>query len=122
MKKLGDLTKEERSLLIYIESVCVDYGGLVHSQRINEADFAILEQWDKDRFISFCRLTWASVQMLQDKHNSSIVYLSEEAWKLAHEERRARYIRVNSRPPICNLITTKTKNADFIEQAQGTQS
>jgi hypothetical protein len=112
--QLSEMTQAERSLLLYLESVAVDYGGLVHSQRINAEDREILERWDKQGLISYSRLTWESVQTLHDKHNTSLVRLSEEAWRLAHEERRARYIRISSRPPICDLKTTKTKNAEFV--------
>jgi hypothetical protein len=112
---LSEMSKDERNLLLYIESVSVDYGGLVHSQRINDDDLEILKRWDEQGFVSYSRLTWDSVQSLHDKHNTNLVYLSEEAWKLAHEERRERNMRMRSRKPICDLVTTKTKNANFVE-------
>jgi len=114
MKKLEEMTKDERSLLLYIESVSVDYAGLVHSQRINDEDREILKRWDEEGFISYSRISWDSIQTLIDKHHTSLVSLSEDAWRLAHEERRARNLRMISKPPYCNLITTKSKNADFV--------
>ena len=114
-KQLLEMTKDERNLLLYIESVSVDYGGLVHSQRINDEDREILKRWDEENFISYSRITWDCIQeFIYDKHNTSLVRLSEDAWKLAHEERRARNLRMMSRPPISMLITTKTKRADFV--------
>lgn len=107
--KLNEMTKGERSLLIYIESVCVDYGGIVHSQRVNEEDVEILKRWDKEGFISYSHLTWNSIQTLADKHCTSLVRLSAEAWLLAQEERRARFLRISSKLPICNLITTTNR-------------
>jgi hypothetical protein len=87
--------------------VSVDYGGLVNNQRINEEDIKTLKRWDEQGFIFYSRLTWDSVQLLYDKNNTDIVYLSEEAWKLAHEERRERSMRMRSKKPICDLVTTK---------------
>jgi len=115
--KLEELSKDERNLLLYIETCAVDYGGLVHSQRINGDDREILKRWNESGFVSFSRITFASIQLLHDKHNTDLVRLSEEAWKLAHEERRARNVRMSSKSPYCDLITTKTKNAAFVEAA-----
>lgn len=104
---LSEMNKDERSLLLYIESVSVDYGGLVNRLRINDDDREILRRWDKEGFISYCRLSSENVVMPIDKNDSSIVFLSDEAWELAHEERRARSLRKRNSPPICNIITTK---------------
>lgn len=111
--KLDDLSKDERNLLLYIETCAVDYGGLVHSQRVNEDDREILKRWNESGFVSFSRITFASMQLLNDKCNTDLVRLSEDAWKLAHEERRARSVRMSSKSPYRDLITTIVKNAIF---------
>jgi hypothetical protein len=113
--KLNEMTTEERSLLLYIETCSVDYGGLVNYQHINDDDRKILKQWDEGGFISFSRITFDSLQLLKDKNNSNLVHLSEEAWNLAHKERRARSARMSKKSPYRDLITTKTKNASFAE-------
>jgi hypothetical protein len=102
---LEDMSKDERSLLIYVESVSVDYGGLVDSRKINAADRVILKRWHDTQFVFFSRITWNSVQMLHDHNNTDLVRLSDEAWKLASEERKARYVRISSKRPICDLET-----------------
>lgn len=112
---LDGMTKSERSLLLYIESVSVDYAGLVHNQRINADDRIILKRWHDEGFIFFSRIQWDSIQTLHDKHNTDLVRLSETAWKLAHEERRARAIRMMSKEPYCSLKTTHTLNAEWKE-------
>ena len=33
-------TNDEKSLLLYFETQAVDYGGLIESARMNDADFA----------------------------------------------------------------------------------
>jgi hypothetical protein len=113
--KLEEMTREERSLLLYLESCSVDYAGLVHCQKVNEDDITILKKWDESGFVSWSRITFNSLQLLIDKHRTTLVRLSEEAWALAHQERRNRSIRMASQVPYCNLITTKTKNAIFVE-------
>jgi hypothetical protein len=115
---LNEMNCDERSLLLYIETCAVDNGGLVHSQRINEADREILKRWNDEGFISFSRITFKSLQLLKDKHYTDLARLSEEAWKLAHEERRARSVRMSNKSPYCDLITTKTKRAEFVEMAE----
>lgn len=113
--KLSEMTKDERSLLLYIETCAVDNGGLVHCQKINTEDREILKRWDKDGFVSFSRITFKSLELLVNKHCTDLVRLSEDAWILAHEERRTRAARMSAKSPYCDLITTKTKRADFIE-------
>jgi hypothetical protein len=113
---LEEMSKDERSLLLYIESCAVDYAGLVHSLKINEADYTLLKEWDASGFISWSRITFKSLQLLSDKHRTTFVRLSEEAWILAHQERRNRALRMTSQSPYCDLVTTKTKNAVFVLQ------
>jgi hypothetical protein len=120
---LSEMSKDERSLLLYIESCATDYAGLVHAQRINDDDRKTLARWNKDGFISYSRLSFASIEKLgpANRGNTSLVRLSEDAWKLAHEERRARNLRMSSKEPYCSLITTKTKNSNFVS-AEGVQA
>jgi hypothetical protein len=111
---LDQLNFDERSLLLYIETCAVDNGGLVHCQKINQDDREILKRWDEQGFVSFSRITFASLQLLKDKHYTDLVRLSDEAWKLAHEERRARSVRMSNKSPYRDLVTTKTKMSDFV--------
>lgn len=86
------MTKDERSLLLYLETRAVDHGGLVTTPQMNADDFAIVERWKASGFLEFERLTWASIQKLRG--STHWVRLSEAAWNLAHEERRARHERL----------------------------
>ena len=110
--KIEHMTKDELSLLIYLECCAVDYGGLVHCQRINDEEQEILIRWDKMGFISYSRITYKSLQMLHDKNNTSLIRLSPRAWRLAHQERKNRFLRMSSKSPYCDLITTKTKKSE----------
>lgn len=89
---LEEMTRDERSLLIYLETCAVDYGGLVSIEHMNEGDLTIMEEWTESGFLEFGRITRASIKGLRDR--SRWVKLSPTAWKLAHEERRARHKRI----------------------------
>lgn len=92
----NDMDKDGRNLLLYLESVATDFGGLVDSRRINAEDFQTAEEWNQHGFISFGRLSSKDCcDMKRRGHpNTHWVELSEEAWKMAHQERRARAARV----------------------------
>ena len=84
MKTLNKMSKEERSLLLFLETRAVDYGGRVNIQHMNEEDMKIVEKWNKEDFLEFGRIVMRN-------HNSDgthWVKLSEDAWRLAHKERR----------------------------------
>lgn len=90
MKSLKNMSKDERSLLLFLETRAVDYGGRVNAKHMNDDDFKIAERWTKEGFISFGRIKFKHIN--SDGANS--VNLSEEAWKLAHEERKERFKRL----------------------------
>lgn len=98
--KLSDMTREERSLLLYLETCCVDWGGSVEMVRINDEDLVIVDDWKKSRFIEFGRIYSKNVMKQSGKGGRKIthwVQLSDEAWKLAHEERRRRAERTHEK-------------------------
>jgi hypothetical protein len=110
MKTLETMTKDERSLLLFFESCAVDKWGKVNIQHMNKEDNKIAEKWNKEKFIEFGRVASEYLIDLDTKYGSGTHWckLSNEAWKLAHEERQARGIRVwNKR----NWKTTNEQNS-----------
>ena len=93
MKTLKVMTKEERSLLLYLETRAVDYGGTVDARHMNQADFALLDVWKIDKLVDFGRLASECCTPTRQYW----VTFSDRAWALAHEERRARNTRMNSK-------------------------
>lgn len=91
---LETLSRDEKSLLLYFESRCVDSRGTVSTPQMNADDFEIAERWTEIGFIEFGRLSYESVTAIQGIINKSgtthYVQLSPEAWELAHAVRRAR--------------------------------
>ena len=104
---LSDLTREQLSLLLFLECRATDHGGLVETPHMNESDIEQAAKWTADGFLAFGRLTSASIRSL---HGSTHwVTLSDEAWRLAHEERKARHARIYSRRTW--VKTSETRNA-----------
>jgi len=90
-KSLNELTREERSLLLYLEARVVDNGGTLGMVHMNKTDMKILKSWAKSGFIEYGRIACKDIKRLLV---SAWCRLSPEAWALAHEERRARAERV----------------------------
>jgi len=82
------MSKDERSLLLYVESCSVDYAGKLEPARMNDADMAILKEWGEAAFpfVTHGRIAAADIKA------GKLLWcrLSPEAWELAHEERKAR--------------------------------
>ena len=95
MRTLKAMTSDERNLLLYLETCAVDYGGLVDIKHMDKEDMDIAEKWDKEGFVKFGRIKFHSI--IKSTHWCE---LSEEAWNLAHAERRARCKRMMAKQSI----------------------
>lgn len=99
--KLADLTKAERSLLLMFECCVVDRYGGVESIRMNREDFDIADRWNESGFVRFGRIYSKDIRdqrsMGSQEKLSHWCELSDDAWRLAHEERRARFERMKEK-------------------------
>ncbi len=105
MKSLETMTSDERNLLLYFETCAVDYGGKVDNRHMNKEDMYIAEEWDKEGFVKFGRIKFRSIirnisPLKRSRKNTHWCELSDEAWNIAHAERRARCKRIMSRQTI----------------------
>ncbi len=82
-------TREELSLLLYVESVAVEKSGRLNLRAINAQDSRTLDAWKADGFIEYGRIRAADI----NSDGAMWVKLSEEAWAAASAERRARAVR-----------------------------
>lgn len=100
------MTKDEKSLLLFFETRAVDYGGRVNTQHMNEGDMKIAEGWNKSGFINFGRI------VARHCNNSGTHWckFSDEAWKLAHQERKNRHDRIWLRK---DWLTTKESREEY---------
>lgn len=100
---MSKMTKIELSLLLYLETRLVDYGGKVDTRRMNSEDSKIIERWVADGFVSWGRVIF---QDCTPGGGSMWCQFSDKAWEAAHAERRARATRTwESRP----WMTTEEK-------------
>jgi len=92
-----ELTKEEKSMLLYMETQAVDYGGKLQSVRMNADDFEIAKRWNESGFVLFGRIAandHATRSGSGEDPRTHWCVLSDEAWAAAHAERRARCQRL----------------------------
>ena len=88
------MNNTELSLLLFLETRAVDYGGIVDNRHMNAGDFEITKEWNASGFLEFRRIKSSDITM---NHCTHFVKLSEEAWVAAHAERRARCERIMER-------------------------
>ena len=89
------MNKNDKNLLLYLETCAVDYGGKVNLVHMNKEDRDIAKKWNDEKFISFGRIVFADCVITERlKAITHWVELSESAWKAAHDERRARATRL----------------------------
>ena len=84
------MTKDEKSLLLFLETRQVDYGGRVNIQHMNKTDMKIGERWNKQGFVGFGKIVMRN-------HNSDGTHwckLSDDAFKVAVKLRRERADRM----------------------------
>lgn len=81
-----DLSAEQLSTLLYLETRAVDHGGRVEAVKLNTGDMQLCREWHDEGFIEFRRLSWQEVRGAMTHK----VSLSDDAWQIAHSERRKR--------------------------------
>jgi len=87
---MADLDVKQTRLLLYCETRCVDYGGLLDHRHINTEDRAVLKTWDRTGYVKSGRVALEFVGGSQ----SIWCRLSEDAWTEAHRQRRLRAERM----------------------------
>lgn len=84
-----EMTRDERSFLLYAESCCVDAGGLLVAERMNADDHAAAA-----RFVALGLMTFGRIpsELLATSFASPTHYaeLTEAGWQLAWQLRRER--------------------------------
>lgn len=90
MKALNNMTREERSLLLFLETRYVDYAGRVDTRHMNEPDMQIVDAWVEEGFIEFGRIASQDVT----RQGGHWVKIPLPAFTLAGAERMARAKRM----------------------------
>lgn len=90
------LTRDEASLIVYLETRLVDAHGNIDRRHMNDDDRAIVDRWANEGLIEYTRLAWEDVPERGVTHR---VRFTERAWQRAHAERRNRAERYTETLP-----------------------
>ena len=91
--KLAEMTRDERSLILFLETQAVDHGGVVDVAHMNREDFDIAKRWDEAGLLAFGRIASKYISQRPPSGRSNPthwVHFSPDAYALVHEERSAR--------------------------------
>lgn len=89
-----EMTKDEKSLLLYLEQCAVDYGGKLEGIHMNSNDFAIANCWNESGFVRSGRIAFHDIKKSSQHKFDRWCVLSDAAWTVASTERRARCQRL----------------------------
>lgn len=84
------MTKDQLTLILFLETQVVDHAGRVNGIHMNKADFEQCRKWNDEHFIGFGRIASDDI----NSNGSHWVTFSDKAWFIAHEQRRARGARL----------------------------
>lgn len=84
------LTRAHKSVLLYIESCLVDYGGLLDSDRMNKADHDSIAELEAAGFVVVKRVPAKLLGKFIGRKVTHYAELTETGWALAHEQRKER--------------------------------
>lgn len=95
-------TKDERSLLLFLETCAVDDYGWVRGAHMNAEEFAKAKEWNASGFVKFGRIFMRGDALGRVNRNNGGMRaprtnwceLSDQAWDEAAAERRARAARL----------------------------
>ena len=90
-----NMTKDDKSLLLYLESRAVDNDGKIDSRKMNAIDDGIAKCWDEAGFIVYRRMP-AKTFMHKRGHafrSTHYVMLSQRAREMAHTLREMKEAR-----------------------------
>lgn len=91
---MNDLTREQKSLLLYLEARAVDHRGIVNTMQMNQGDLEQAAEWVRDgTLLAWRRLPWAWADQHSDlgtKGCTHFVKLSAQAVAQAHQLRLER--------------------------------
>lgn len=84
------MTRDEQSILMYLETCCVDYGGKVDMRKVNPTDMEIIKKWQAEGWLDFGRIRFSD----HIANRTHWVTLSGDLWEMACRLRRERADRL----------------------------
>ena len=107
MRQFRSLSKDELSLLLYLEVCLVDFGGLVDTRKMNEDDEFILKDWIIEEFVQCFSIPLENRYLLPREirhHKTRIIKFSQKAWDYSYRARKMRARRMASEAPYRMLL------------------
>lgn len=83
-----NLTKTERSILLYAETCVVDYAGLLEGERMNGDDIEALKKFAAAGILKFGRIPARLLGSMISRKCTYWIEFTDAAWALAHTLRR----------------------------------
>lgn len=105
------LTRNQSSALLYVETCCVDFGGLLEGTRMNEDDRDALDQLAAAGALKWGRIPGRLLGSFQ-RQVTHWCDLTDEGWALAHQLRRARAARCNGPRDKVNALLAEREAAN----------
>jgi len=96
-QKEREFTKDERSLLLYLETCLVDNAGRCESLRMNKEDFENIEKFKEEGLIRFGRIPWSEIEKLKKLYRSKYTHwvrFNERTWEIVWKLRKERSERM----------------------------
>lgn len=88
------MTKDERTCLLYLETCAVDYGGLVQGARMNKADHDACERFAELGLATLYRVPSRLFTTQSGQVQNHFVIMTDAGFALAHKLRRQRSERM----------------------------
>lgn len=104
------LSKTERSIILYAETVCVDFGGLLEAEKMNGDDLEALRKFQQAGILAFGRIPSRALSEVRTSSRRPTYWITftDAAWELAHSLRRKRAERIGiSRAKVNEALAEK---------------
>ena len=89
VKTLEGLSKDEKSLLLFLETCAVDLNGRVNTKHMNDTDHEIAKKWNTEGFVGYGRIIMADC----NTQGAMWCKLSDNAWDIVKQLRQDRAVR-----------------------------
>lgn len=110
------MTHDERSCLLYLETVAVDYDGLAEAIRMNQADMEACKKFVELELIEFGRIPMKLLGQFRSgvRNVTHWVTFKPAGWALAHQLRIERAARGLQRPKRQAIEAWRAERAELL--------
>lgn len=88
----SELTRDQKSIILYVEARCVDHDGLLRGEQMNSDDHANLKAFQESGHLTYGRVP--AMMLPQLRGQTHWATLNDAGWELAHSLRKERGGRI----------------------------